>query len=168
VLGEQRSEWITTNRWSTVKRVCRRILDVNARFALALVSALLLGALLELSWTSWRAFLDKSFSKDLLVFYLSAIGLLLSVASVSFSYANCLDAEQKSKMVGAGKWFFFGAILLILSLLLNYHQVFISDATWFLSKTLRSFAFGGSIAFAFVAALTVHKAFKELIDRVFH
>ncbi len=153
---------------SIVKRVSGLILDINAKFAFAFFSACLLGALLELSWISLRAYFDKSFSKDLLIFYLSAIGLLLSVASVSFSYANCLNAEEKNKMVITGKWFFFGAILLIFSLLLNYHQIFIANATWFLSKALRSFALAGSIIFAFVSALIIHRGFKALIDHIFH
>jgi hypothetical protein len=152
-----------------LKSTTNLIRNVTSELAFGFLSIILLFALVELFISSWKAYNDKIFPKELLVFYLTAVGLLLTLASVSFSYANVCNNDEKKKIVKGGRWFFYGAVLLILSLLLNYHQTYIANKTWLLLliNIIRIFTFTWSIILGIIAALIIQKGFKELIDSIF-
>ncbi|MGB7060860.1 MAG: hypothetical protein WBF13_00725 [Candidatus Zixiibacteriota bacterium] len=152
---------------NSLKSAPNIIIDIVSNLAFLLISILLLLALLDLFMSSWKAYIDKSLSKELLVFYLAAVGLFLSLASVSFSYAKVCNENDKIKIVNSGRWFFYGAILLIVSLLLNYNQIHVANKSWLFANVFRGFGFAGSIIFGIVAAITIYKGFKELIDTIF-
>ena len=77
-------------------------------------------ALFWLILTSFNAFYEEKMNTQIVIFYLSGIGLSISLASASFSYARVCEESNKKQIVWGGEHFFYAAILLITALLINW------------------------------------------------
>jgi hypothetical protein len=127
-------------------------------------------ALIWLITSSLQNFKDEALSKQIIVFYLSGIGLSISLASSSFSYARVCEESNKSQVVLGGEHFLHAALLLITALLINWlvmegRNFFDNYTALKKIKFLLSSFIGFSYLFAVIAARYIVRGMWEL-DKV--
>ncbi|HLE86725.1 MAG TPA: hypothetical protein VI727_03575 [Candidatus Brocadiaceae bacterium] len=157
-----------------IKNIIKKIGQGHTNFALWWVTNvppfLLFLALIWLVIISLRTFHEDTLNKQIVIFYLSGIGLSISLASASFSYARVCEEVNKKRVICGGEHFFYAAILLITAMLINW---LIVEARQFfdnfiLLKKIRfilSLFLGLSYVPAIFAAQSIVRGFWEL-DRV--
>jgi hypothetical protein len=154
------------------KKVMFIFITIPSEIAWALVDFMLLMAFVWLTGSTVKAFLGQDVTRELVISYVGGIAICLSLASVLFSYARICDGDEKQKIVNSGRAILNGGIVLLLSFMLNYYQIRAADGHWATFQILfnysRPFALVGSIYFAFVAGLELHRGFKALNGVIFH
>jgi len=154
------------------KKVMSIFIAILSEVAWVLVDFMLLMAFVWLTGSTVKAFLGKDLTRELVISYVGGIALCLSLASVLFSYARICEGDEKQKIVSSGRAILNGGIVLLISFMLNYYQIRAADEHWATFQILfnysRLFALVGSICFAFVAALELHRGFKALIGSIFY
>jgi hypothetical protein len=77
-------------------------------------------ALLWLILASLETIHEPTLNKQVVIFYLSGIGLSIALASASFSYARVCEEAHKERVISGGEHFLHGTILLITAMLINW------------------------------------------------
>lgn len=156
------------------KKAMSIFITILSEFGWVLVDFMLLTAFIWLTLSTVEAFKVKELSREIVISYVGGIALCLSLASVLFSYARICEGGEKQKIVNSGKAILNGGVVLLISFMLNYYQIMVEWETfhWKIFQVLyiysRIFAIVGSILFAFVSALELHRGFKALISSIFY
>lgn len=142
-------------------------------FGWACVDFMLFVGFGRLAIASVKTYMGHDLTKELLLSYLAVIGLSLSLTAVLFSYARVSEGKEKDSAIFAGRRIMNGAVLILLSFILNYYQMDIAKTEslpWLkiLYNYTRLFAVTGTIIFALLSVFEYHRGFKKLIDSIFH
>lgn len=153
-----------------IKKICKGHTNFAVWWVTNVPPFLLFLALIWLVVMSLRTFHEDTLNKQIVIFYLSGIGLSISLASASFSYARVCEETNKKRVICGGEHFFYAAILLITAMLINWliietRQYF--DNFIFLSKIkfILNIFLGLSYISAILASQDIVRGFWEL-DRV--
>lgn len=125
---------------------------------------LIYGALFYLVITSFRTMQNESIDPKIVIFYLTSIGLSISLAAAIFSYARILSDEEKPKVVEIGELFLCSAILLISAFLMNWLGIHLKNILKpnAIITFIISIVIGSSYAPALFAVNFLHRAIHKL------
>lgn len=147
-----------------VDKIFRKVISKHNAFASWYVTyippILILFALILLISTSLKTFRNHTFDITLVIFYLTAIGLTISMSSCLFSYARLLDEKAKKMIIKNGEYFLSVSVFLILAFLLNWIAIQIlklfGDAA--ITKILSYICIGNAQAMSIFGAIYCQKA----------
>jgi len=124
-------------------------------------------ALIWLVVTSILTFRESGLNSGLITFYLGSIGVSISLASTSFSYARVCEEQLKKTITSMGEYFFHAAILLISALLINWLLIEIRELSSkqigerFANMIIGPFL-GVVYVSAFIAAVNLTRGIKKM------
>lgn len=143
-----------------------------SNIAWILIDLMLITTFIWITESSIVSFLGKNMTREIVISYLSGIAICLAIASALFSYAKVCEDDERQKITKSGREILYGGVILLISFMLNYYQIFTAEQPFKIIQPLlnytRLFAIVISIIFAFVSALRLHKGFKLLINCMFY
>jgi hypothetical protein len=154
----------------TLKKVYKVLSDFWVWYVTNIPPLLLYIALAWLIMTSFNTFKKETIDISIVIFYLSAVGLTISLSATIFSYAKVVSDDSRPKLVEIGEYFLYSSILLIIAFLLNWILVKIKNCCiprpGLVTKIVFYILLGSSYAAAGSAIYYIHSGVLKLKDHL--